>query len=108
MNRREIYRDVVFTSYIKDEYLLRCNLCIAMAVAPELFTKEKALKCLKIVEETLIEPNSLGIKTLDPSEKMYVKYYDNSDNSHHYLIAHGYSYHNVIFIFSTKIIFLGT
>ncbi len=67
-----------------------------MAVAPELFSYENAMRCLKIVEENLIEEKSLGIKTLDPLEReMYTKFYDNSNDSDDYLIAHGFSYHNV-------------
>lgn len=95
MDRREIYRDVIHTSYQRDEYMLRCNVCIAMAIAPELFTPSNAIKCLTIIEDALIEPDSLGIKTLDPkNQTMYKKFYDNSNDSDDYLIAHGFSYHN--------------
>jgi len=49
-----------------------------MGICPSLFLAENAVKCLKIIEEILIEEKSLGIKTLDPlSKNIYAGFYDN-------------------------------
>lgn len=53
-----------------------------MAVAPELFTKERARKCLSVVEHVLWDEGCMGMKTLDPSDRNYKGDYDNSDNTH--------------------------
>lgn len=58
-----------------------------MAVAPSLFTKEHAEGCLKLIEEVLMAPGCMGMKTLDPSDKQYRGDYFNSDWSH------GHNYH---------------
>jgi len=58
-----------------------------MAVAPELFERERAVRCLKLVEEILMSPDGLGIKTLDPKDHNYRGDYVNSDHSH------GHNYH---------------
>jgi glycogen debranching enzyme len=50
VNRRGIYKDTYLSSSHFTDYQLRPNLCIAMAVAPELFQKEHALTCLHQVE----------------------------------------------------------
>lgn len=65
-----------------------------MAMAPELFIRENALKHLKISESNLLEPKSYGIKTLDRYCDEYVAYYDNANDSDNPKIAQGFSYHN--------------
>jgi len=65
VKHRGIYKDLVYSSRPRSEYQLRPNACIAMALAPELFTPIYAFKHLAKTELLLIEPNSLGIKTLD-------------------------------------------
>ena len=47
------------------------------------------------IERLLIKDDSLGIKTLDPKERVYYPVYDNSDDSDKKNYAHGFSYHNV-------------
>lgn len=42
----------------------------------------------------MIEVRSLGVKTLSKHHEEYVMYYDNSDDSNVFKIAHGFSYHN--------------
>ena len=80
-----------------------------MSLAPELFSPEKAVKYLTLVEKVLIvkmyyficnfqKENSLGVKTLDPKERIYVPWYDNSNDSEDPLVAHGFGYHNVLFL----------
>ena len=64
---------------------------------------------MKIIEDVLIEENSLGIKTLDPKEDSYSKFYDNSNDSKNSLLAQGFSYHNVLYkLLNIFTIFLGT
>jgi len=58
-----------------------------MAVAPELFTPQRARVCIKIVEKVLMTKGAMGIKTLDPSCKQYRGDYINSDETH------GHNYH---------------
>lgn len=50
VNRSGIYKDVYGSTNKFTDYQLRPNLCIAMAVAPELFTPTRAKECLMIVE----------------------------------------------------------
>jgi glycogen debranching enzyme len=78
---RGIYKDIVGCSLPRCDYQLRPNACIAIALAPELFSKENALSHLKITEERLLEPNSIGIKTLDKGAIEYISFYDNSNDS---------------------------
>lgn len=94
VRRRGIYRDVIKCSKIRAEYQLRPNACIAIACAPELFSKKNAFLYLSWVEEMLIEEESIGIKTLDRIANEYVGKYDNSDDSENIKTAQGYSYHN--------------
>ena len=79
-----------------EDYYLRPNACIALSVAPELFlSKERVLRYMHQIERLLIKDDSLGIKTLDPKERVYYPVYDNSDDSDKINYAHGFSYHNV-------------
>lgn len=61
---------------------MRCNVLIAMAVAPELFSNDRALKHLQITEKILIQDLSIGVKTLDIDATEFVSFYDNSVNYH--------------------------
>jgi glycogen debranching enzyme len=74
-------------------YKLRPNACIAISVAPELFSINRAFRYLLHVEKVLIERDSLGVKTLDPREEEYISYYDN-ENESQFKTAQGFSYHN--------------
>jgi glycogen debranching enzyme len=57
-----------------------------MALAPELFMPSHAKRCLHIVEQVLMSPTAMGIKTLDPTDRNYNGNYVNSDasNGHNY------------------------
>lgn len=50
---------------------------IAMGVAPSLFRKDQMMVAIEIAEEKLIESDSLGVKTLDPSDPHYCSFYNN-------------------------------
>jgi glycogen debranching enzyme len=36
VRQTEIYKDLAFSSKVRNEYQLRCNACVAIGVAPEL------------------------------------------------------------------------
>lgn len=106
VRRRGIYRDTIRCSKTRAEYQLRPNACIAIAVAPELFTRKNAFLYLSWVEEMLIEENSIGLKTLDKIAAEYSPFYNNSDDTEVTRLAHGFSYHNVKKIIFSKLLFL--
>ncbi|KAF8819174.1 Amylo-alpha-1,6-glucosidase [Cardiosporidium cionae] len=81
IQNRCIYKDV-YQSSTRADFQLRPNVCIAMAVAPELFNKQR-----------LWGINQLGLKTLDPLDEQFCGDYDNSNNSSDRKIAHGWNYH---------------
>ncbi|CAI5759247.1 unnamed protein product [Candida verbasci] len=91
VNRRGIYKDLTNTTKKYEEYQLRANFPIAMVVAPELFTKEKAIKCLEIADKIIRGP--LGIATLDPSDYNYRPYYNNSIDNDDFATSKGRNYH---------------
>lgn len=92
--KENIYKDVVSYQNKSADYQLRPNLLIAMTVAPELFSTERAQKTLKKVEDYLLVKDGLGIKTLDPEDPNYNGNYENGDDSYNFKTAHGFNYHN--------------
>lgn len=91
ISRRGIYKDTYKSAQKFTDYQLRPNLCIAMVVAPELFTPEYAVEALDHVTTHLVGP--LGMRTLDPGDSHYRGYYDNNNQSDDYYMASGFSYH---------------
>ena len=87
IKRRGVYKDTFATTPKETDYQLRPNLCIAMAVAPELFQPEQARRCLEIVQSELMSEGAMGIKTLDPADPAYRGDYDNDDETS------GHNYH---------------
>ena len=92
--------DGTYKDYISDdndfrhEAQLRCNILIALAITPELFDKEHALKFMKIVDEHLYVKGCIGIRTLDNTDIRYNGNYFVDDDSNDYHRAHGLNYHN--------------
>lgn len=94
INKRSIYKDSVGASQPWADYQFRPNFLIALAEAPQMVSKENALKALEQVKLHLMnEPNQTGIKTLDSSDYNYCGYYDNSNRSEDSRVAHGFNYH---------------
>ena len=89
---RAIYKDTIGSTSEFGDYQFRPNICIAMTVAPELFEPSHAVRCLNLVEERLM--GRIAMKTLDPSDYRYKPYYENSNDSADFYVAHGFNYHN--------------
>lgn len=91
INRRGIYKDLYKSGKEYEDYQLRPNFPIAMTVAPDLFTPEKALTALKVADDVLRGPT--GMATLDPSDLNYHPYYNNSEDSTDFATSKGRNYH---------------
>ncbi|XP_076827095.1 glycogen debranching enzyme-like isoform X2 [Brachyhypopomus gauderio] len=91
VHKTGIYKDSHGASSPWCDYQLRANFTIAMVVAPEMFTVEKAWGALEMVEKKLIGP--LGIKTLDPDDMVYCGVYDNALDNNNFNLAKGFNYH---------------
>lgn len=86
-----IYKDTLGASRCWQDFQLRPNFCIAMAVAPELFTPARARLALDAVAERLV--GTLGMCTLDPADAEYHGDYHNDNDSADKAVAHGWNYH---------------
>ncbi|KAG9276162.1 glycogen debranching enzyme [Astyanax mexicanus] len=91
VHKRGVYKDSCGASSPWCDYQLRPNFTIAMVVAPELFTVERAWAALEVAEKKLLGP--LGMKTLDPDDMVYCGVYDNALDSDNYNLAKGFNYH---------------
>ena len=91
VNRRGIYKDLYKSGKEYEDYQLRPNFSIAMTVAPQLFTPDKALHALELADRILRGP--MGMATLDPSDLNYRPYYINSEDSTDFATSKGRNYH---------------
>ncbi|XP_076018251.1 glycogen debranching enzyme [Genypterus blacodes] len=91
VHKKGIYKDSYGASTPWCDYQLRPNFTIAMVVAPELFSVERAWNALDVAEKKLLGP--LGMKTLDPDDMVYCGVYDNSLDNDNYNLAKGFNYH---------------
>jgi len=91
INRRGIYKDLYKSGKEYEDYQLRPNFPIAMTVAPDLFTPERALIALKMADDILRGPT--GMATLDPSDLNYRPFYNNSEDSTDFATSKGRNYH---------------
>ncbi|RVX68526.1 hypothetical protein B0A52_07950 [Exophiala mesophila] len=91
INRRGIYKDLYKSGKEYEDYQLRPNFTIAMTVAPDLFSPNKALIALKAADDFLRGPT--GMATLDPSDLNYRPYYFNSEDSTDFATSKGRNYH---------------
>eukprot|EP00919_Chromeraceae_sp_WS-2016_P010877 GHVR01025476.1.p1 GENE.GHVR01025476.1~~GHVR01025476.1.p1 ORF type:complete len:1429 (+),score=377.13 GHVR01025476.1:323-4609(+) len=88
------YKDTIKSAVPDCDLQMRPNICIAMAVAPQCFNKEYCLSYLDRVCDELLEPKSLGLKTLSVKDKHFRPNYNNADDSEDMYVAHGFNYHN--------------
>ncbi|MGH0153006.1 UNVERIFIED_CONTAM: hypothetical protein FKN15_047322 [Acipenser sinensis] len=91
VHKRGIYKDSYGASSPWCDYQLRPNFTIAMVVAPELFTPERAWQALDMAEKKLLGP--LGMKTLDPDDMVYCGVYNNDLDNDNYNVTKGFNYH---------------
>lgn len=91
VNRRGIYKDLYRSGKEYEDYQLRPNFAIAMCVAPELFSDDKALAAIDKADAIIRGP--VGMRTLDPSDWNYRPYYINSEDSDDFATSKGRNYH---------------
>lgn len=91
VNRRGIYKDLYRSGKEYEDYQLRPNFTIAMAVAPELFVPKHAIGALCVADKVLRGPT--GMATLDPADLNYRPYYVNSEDSTDFATSKGRNYH---------------
>ncbi|AAS52408.1 AEL276Cp [Eremothecium gossypii ATCC 10895] len=91
VNRRGIYKDLCHSGKPYEDYQLRPNFTIAMTVAPELFSPQRAQRALAIADRVIRGP--VGMRTLDPSDYNYYPDYNNGQDSTNPHTARGRNYH---------------
>jgi len=89
VHKRGIYKDSHGASSPWCDYQLRPNFTIAMVVAPEMFTVERAWEALDVAEKKLLGP----LKTLDSDDMVYCGVYDNNLDNDNSALAKGFNYH---------------
>ncbi|KAL7057955.1 hypothetical protein AAHC03_016706 [Spirometra sp. Aus1] len=85
------YKDLYGSSNPARDAQLRPNFLVTMAVAPDLFTPEKAWNALETTKNQLLGP--LGMRTLAPSDPDYQGYYNNFEDTDQFATSQGFNYH---------------
>ncbi|PGH34345.1 glycogen debranching enzyme [[Emmonsia] crescens] len=91
VHRRGIYKDLYKSSSPYQDYQLRPNFAVAMAVAPNLFPLENAIHALAVADTVL--RGEVGMATLDPADLNYRPHYNNAEDSTDFATAKGRNYH---------------
>lgn len=91
VNRRGIYKDLYRSGKEYEDYQLRPNFPVAMAVAPDLFDPAHAMHALCVADGALRGP--AGMATLDPADLNYRPYYRNGEDSGDFATSRGRNYH---------------
>lgn len=92
-HRRGMYKDSFGSAAGFTDYQLRPNVCIAMVVAPGLFSADKARMALALMETVLVGGH--GMRTLDPADWNYRPSYVNGNDTEDYATSKGFNYHQV-------------
>ncbi|OJD16543.1 glycogen debranching enzyme [Emergomyces pasteurianus Ep9510] len=91
IHRRGIYKDLYRSSNPYQDYQLRPNFVVAMAVAPNLFPLDNAIHALAVADAVL--RGEVGMATLDPADLNYRPHYNNAEDSSDFSTAKGRNYH---------------
>lgn len=91
INRRGIYKDLYKSGKAYEDYQLRPNFAIAMCVAPELFTVQRAYFALELSDQVIRGP--VGMSTLDPLDYNYRPDYINGPDTDDFATSKGRNYH---------------
>ncbi|EGC49156.1 glycogen debranching enzyme [Histoplasma capsulatum var. duboisii H88] len=91
VHRRGIYKDLYKSSTPYQDYQLRPNFAVAIAIAPTLFPLKDALHALSVADNVL--RGEVGMATLDPADLNYRPHYNNAEDSTDFATAKGRNYH---------------
>lgn len=89
--RRGMYKDVYRSGKEYEDYQLRANFPVAMAVAPALFDADHAMHALCLADAVLRGPTCMT--TLDPADGNYRPFYRNSEDCDDSATSRGRNYH---------------
>eukprot|EP00792_Barthelona_sp_PAP020_P002306 TRINITY_DN13774_c0_g1_i1.p1 TRINITY_DN13774_c0_g1~~TRINITY_DN13774_c0_g1_i1.p1 ORF type:complete len:1451 (+),score=388.30 TRINITY_DN13774_c0_g1_i1:36-4388(+) len=90
---RGYYRDTSGSSSGYSDYQLRCNVSVAMAIAPFLFNSTHAYQHLHLARQKLLIGCMPGMRSLSPDDWSYRSHYENSIDGPDRESARGWNYH---------------
>lgn len=91
--RQACLRDVCGSADAWSDGQLRCNAAVALALVPQVLGAQERQSALHQLERHLLRTANPGMITLDPAERAYRGWYDNSDQTEA-ATASGFNYHN--------------